>query len=154
MRFPGFRFTVRGWMIVVAVSAAVIALSIQITRLTRLRENYLENVAGHAYAEQMDREMLSELAEFRSIGSVDQEMMSVLSFTGEANYGIAPRLLAEKLTQGEKLDFIEKRVRSSLKWHIDMKRKWQAAADRPWEPVSDDSYYRYQKSLRIERDPG
>ena len=100
MRFPGFRFTVRGWMIVVAVSAAVIALGIQITTLARLRENYLENVAGHAYAEQMDQEMLSELAEFRSVGSVDQEMMSTLSLSGEANYGIDPPATRRKVHPG------------------------------------------------------
>ena len=123
-----------------AVSAALIILGMQITRLARLRENYLENVAGHAEAERMHQEMLSELAEFRSEGSIDQEMMSVLSFTAEANYGIDARMLAEKSTPGEKLDLIENHVRSSLKWHIDMKRKWQRAVDRPWEPVPDDSY--------------
>jgi hypothetical protein len=148
MRVPRFRFTVRGWMFVVAVFAAVIVLGIQITRLAKLRKTYLENVAGHAYAQQMDQEMLSELAEFRSEGSVDKEMMSVLSLTGEANHGIDPRLLSEKSTLGEKLDLIENHVRSSQKWHTDMKQKWQRAVDRPWEPVSDDSYYTYQNSMQ------
>ncbi len=41
-------------MIVVAVAAAVIVLAIQITRLARLRENYLENFAGHTYARGTD----------------------------------------------------------------------------------------------------
>jgi hypothetical protein len=142
-----FRLTVRACMIVVAVSAAVIVLGMQIKRLARLREYYLENVALHAEAERMDQEMLSQLAEFRSEGPIDQDIMSVVSSTGEANYGIAPRLLAEKSTQGEKLDFIENHVRSSLRWHIDMKRKWARVVGRPWEPVADDSYYKYQKSL-------
>ncbi len=147
MRAPRFRFTVRACMIVVAVSAAVIVLGMQITRLARLREYYSENVALHAEAERMHQEMLRELAEFRNEDPVDQEMMSVLSFTAEADYGIDPRLLAEKSTPREKLDFIENHVRSSLRWHIDMKRKWARAVNRPWEPVSDDSYYKYQKSL-------
>jgi hypothetical protein len=147
MRVPGFRFTVRGCMIVVAVSAALIAVGMQITRLMRLRECYLENAAGHAEAEQMHQDMLREVAEFRSEGSVDQEMMSVLTSTADANFGLDPRLLAEKSTAGEKLDFIEKHLRSTLRWHIDMKRKWQRAVDHPWEHVSDDSYYTYQKSL-------
>lgn len=29
---------------------------------------------------------------------------------------------------------------SMLKWHADMKRKWQRAADRPWESVSPDTH--------------
>ena len=37
MRVPGFRLTVRGWMLVVAVSAVVIVLGIQMKRLARLR---------------------------------------------------------------------------------------------------------------------
>jgi hypothetical protein len=146
MRVLRYRFTVRALMIVVAVSAAVITLGIQITRLTRLHEYYLENVALHAEAERMDQQMLSDLAEFRSEGSIDQELMTVFSSTGEANYGMDPRLLAAKPTQGEKLDFIENRIRSMLEWHSDMRRKWRRAADRPWERVSGDSYDTYQKT--------
>ncbi len=146
MRAPRLRLTVRGWMIVVAVFAALIALGIQVTKLARLRDNYLENAAFHADAEQMDQDMLSELAAFRSEGSVDPAMMSVLASTAETNHGIDPRLLAERSTQGEKLDLIENHVRSMLKWHIDMKRKWQRAVDRPWEAVAGDSYYTYKAS--------
>lgn len=148
MQVPSFRLTVRGWMIVVAVTAAVIVLGIKVTRVARLRDYYRENVAFHLHVAQIDQEMLSELAEFRNEGFVEPEMMNVLSFTGETNYGIDHRLLAEKSTPGEKLDFIENHLRSMLKWHIDMKQKWQRAVDRPWESVSDDSYYTYQKSMK------
>jgi hypothetical protein len=145
MQVLRFRLNVRRWMIIVAISAAVIGIGIQITRLARLRAEYLENVALHAYAEQSDQQMLRELAEFRKEGSVDPEMMSAFSLILEENYAIDSRALAEKSTHGEKLDFFENRVRSSLEWQSDMTRKWRKAADRPWDSVSGDSYYRYQE---------
>lgn len=48
--------------------------------------------------------------------------------------------IAEKHAIIEEIAAIENQAHLMLKWHIDMKRKWQRAADRPWETVSPDSY--------------
>jgi hypothetical protein len=155
MRVPRVRFTVRGYMIAVAVSTAVIVLGLQITSLARSRRAYLENAGQHAVHEEIEQERLSIIAQLRSEGLMDdpsipiaekvstiEELTTELPTVGNEGLMDDPSVpIAEKLTS------IENQSRSVLKWHSDMKRKWQRAADRPWEHVSTapdvDSYYKY-----------
>lgn len=159
MRTPRIRFTVRLYMAVVAAVTVVMVLGVQATRLVRLREDYLESAALHREHEQIVQEKLSELAEIRSEVIEDDTQVPiaqkhaimeelaivVADIRGEVvgdrrKDRIVHAPIADRHAITEEIIAIENQAQSMLKWHVDMKRKWRRAADRPWETVSRDSH--------------
>ncbi len=159
MSIPKIRFNVRFYMAVVAAFTVVIGLGVQATRLARLRENNLESAAIHAEHEQTVHEKLSELSQIRSEVLNDDRRVPIAekrAIMEDLAISIADircevvgdrrsdRKLhvptAEKHAIIAEIAAIKNQADSMLKWHTDMKRKWQRAADHPWESVSPDTH--------------
>jgi hypothetical protein len=110
MRIPGFRLTIRRYMILVAAITLLIVSSVEAWRLMRLRADALGMAEYHAERVQEERQKLRNVALARKRGFGDDPVIPL----------------------------IEDLARRRLGFHSNMRRKWHHLANRPWESVQPD----------------
>lgn len=128
MRQPMIRFTVRRMMVVVALVAVAIGATLEVKRLGRLSREYRRRAVTSAREERMWRreakgEVASEL-EARCLSDAlrakDQDLADLWAEQASAS-------ACEIREVGEILNH-----------HARLRRKYERAASRPWEPVAPD----------------
>ncbi len=151
-----FRFTIRRSMAVVAILGIVMAVGMTAQRLRRLRADYQIRAEHHANEEQNVQAMLVFLAKqkddfgknpkyrrwtrnsrrkLKALMKSDPEVREAMNRNDE---GLQAGMKFFKEAKRE-LEEVEKTARVKLAYHADLKRKYQRAADHPWESVSPDA---------------
>ncbi len=154
MRFSYFRFTTRRLIALVAIVGTVMGSAILINRLMHLHAVYHDRAIEHDLAEKDARGVMSTIAEMESSYKVMAEVPDASPLDPEAaarwnelmktdpevEKVVASQRQQEKLV-GDVLKTLEDfgdLVRSETDYQANLKRKYQAAAARPWLPVSPD----------------
>lgn len=121
MRLTRFRFSIRGFMVALALATVLTAGGVQALRWGRLRADYLQQVAYHRGMLEDAEELLAE-AEAVSTDPDEQALLA--------------RLPEERA----KWDSLVDQNRRRIQLLTAAVRRWQRLADRPWEPRPADLY--------------
>lgn len=120
--------SVRGLMIIIAITAmliGIIALALRRERLLEVASFHEVNERASRAAAASDREVLNRLAKRRSGGILGGKYGAMKIEGGERGALDAVRIYTAQ----------ERRRRSEAEYHQAMKRKYRYAADRPWVSV-------------------
>jgi len=154
MRFALFRFTTRRLIVLVAIVATLLGSGILINRLVHLHSVYRKRAIEHELAEREARGVMSTIAEmetgYKAMAEVPEpppmdpeteaRWQALMKTDPEVQKVVSSQHQQEELAREivTTLKEFGELVRSETDYHANLKRKYQAAAARPWLPVSPD----------------
>jgi tetratricopeptide (TPR) repeat protein len=151
MRLPRVRFTVRRIMAVVAILALVLGVSVESIRLKRQCDKFRSLAAGHGQQETFYRQMEQSVIELAQIEESSGERTKELNES--MSHFVSPRLGGQKVqemrrrwaefSEQQKNEAAKDRARAAMHhdsadYHAALKRKYSAAAARPWRSIEPD----------------